>query len=121
MGVALVAGTFGILGINNVLCDKGVQTDKGVLEELNIKENSDPSFLDYIPVISSFITHPQNSRIILTDIDNKVIHVVTKNGVSLSMFLGMPVTISGNYDSCTQTLNISDASGVQLARPQSTQ
>ena len=31
MGVALVAGTFGVLGVNNVLCDKGVQTRRGVL------------------------------------------------------------------------------------------
>ncbi len=115
MGVVLVAGTFGVLGVNNVLCDKGMQTDKGTLEVLNIKENSDPSFLDYIPVLSSFITHPQSSRIILTDIDNKVIHVVTRNGVNLSMFLGVPVTISGNYDSCSQKMTVPDASGVQLS------
>lgn len=64
MGVAIVAGTFGILGVNNVLCDKGIQTDKGVLEVLNIKENSDTSIIDYVPILSSFLTHPQNSRII---------------------------------------------------------
>lgn len=114
MGVVLVASTFGILGVNNVLCDKGVQTDKGVLEALVYKENTSTSILDFVPILSSFIQHPKQPRIILSDIDNKIIHVVAKNEVNLSMFINQSVTLSGNYDSCSQKMTVSDANGVQL-------
>lgn len=119
MGVVLVAGTFGVLGVGNVLCDKGVQTRRGVLEALVYKENTSTSIFDFVPILNSFISHPQQPRKILNEANGDILHVVTKNGVNLSMFLNQTVTLSGNYDSCSETITVNDASGVQFSPPQS--
>lgn len=115
MGVVLVAGTFGILGIGNVLCDKGVQTRRGVLEALAYKENTSTSILDFVPILSNFTSHPQQPRKVLNEANGDILHVITKNGVSLTMFLNQTVTLSGSYDACSQKMTISDANGVQLS------
>lgn len=37
-GVALALGVFGILGAGNLLCEKGIQTQIGVIKVLNVQE-----------------------------------------------------------------------------------
>lgn len=79
------------------------------------KENTGTSILDFVPILSSFISHPQQPRKVLNESKGNILHVVTGNGVSLTMFLNQTVTLSGNYDSCSETMTVSDAGGVQTS------
>ena len=114
MGVVIVASTFGVFGAGNLLCDKGVQTRKGVVEVLNYKENTSTSILNYIPFVSNFLPQSQENRKILNEANGNILHVVTKNRVNLTMFLNRRVTLSGKYDSCSQTLTVSTPDSIQL-------
>jgi len=113
MGVALVAGTFSILGGSKVLCDKGTQTKIGEVRELVYKENSERSFLSYVPFLESFFPDRKIPRKILLDSSGKVIHLIGRNDVDFMTTNPQQKTLTGNYDSCSETLTVDDQTGVQ--------
>lgn len=113
MGVALVAGTFSILGGSKALCDKGTQTKIGEVRELVYKENSERSFLSYVPFLESFFPDRKIPRKILIDSSGKVIHIIGKNDVDFMTTNPQQKTLTGNYDSCSETLRVDDQTGVQ--------
>lgn len=116
MGVVLVAGTFGILGGSKALCDKGTQTKIGQIRELTYKENSEKTFIDYIPFLESYFPERKIPRKILIDNTGKVTHLVLKNNISLPNSQ-LPSSDSyfatGSYDTCSETLTVTDQTGVQ--------
>ncbi len=113
MGVALVAGTFSILGGSKILCDKGVQTKIGEVRELTYKENSDLTLLHYIPFIESFLPDRRIPRKILVDNSGKVIHLVAKNDVDFLIAHSSNKILTGNFDSCADTLTVDQQTAVE--------
>lgn len=56
MGVALVIGSFGIFGGTRAFCEKGVQTKQGVIKSLNYQDAQKNTWIDYIPIVSTFFS-----------------------------------------------------------------
>lgn len=112
MGVVLVAGIFGLLGGSRVLCDKGVQTKSGTLKTLSFMETVSPSLLDYIPILSEFQTKPLTPRTVLMS-SGQIYHVMTHSQIDITGFIGQNVLVSGGFDSCTNTLTVTDTTAVE--------
>lgn len=114
MGVALALSVFGIFGGGKILCDKGVQSEIGVIKTLNILD-SDPST---IPVLSLFLNYfnPKtiHNRIVLVKNDETVIRLPFSKEVNFTQYQNFPVIITGNYDSCSQTLTVTDPNAIEI-------
>lgn len=115
-GIAVVIGTFGIFGGTKAFCSKGTQTKIGEIKELRYKENSHMSLLDYIPFVASFIPERRISRTILVDSSGTIIHLVRKNNVDFQLEQSKNKIITGNYDSCSETLTVDQQVGIEVYR-----
>ena len=116
VGVVLVLGVFGIFGGGEILCDRGVKSEIGVIKTLNVLENDSPA----IPVLCQFLDYfsPQESdnRVVLIKNDQTVISLLGKSLISNHQSLiteGYPVIVTGNYDSCSQTLTVNNQSAIE--------
>lgn len=115
MGVVLLFGTFGLLGGNKIICDKGIQTKSGTLSALAYKENQNPTILDLIPFLSDYLYKPLVPRKILTLKNGSIIHVVSSDRFDLTPYFSQQVLITGNFDSCSETITLTDTTGIQSA------
>lgn len=117
-GVALALGVFGVFGGGKILCDRGTQSYIGTIKTLNIMETQSSK----IPVLSQFLDYfnpkQSHSRVVLIKNDETVISLTGKalinNPSSLITTGSYPVIATGNYNSCSQTLTITDANGLQI-------
>ena len=127
-GVALVLGVFGIFGGGQILCDRGVQSEIGTIKVLNIKEEKAPAvpvFENLISFLSPFSNSSDTSnlpnRTVLIKNDQTVISLSGKslisNHSSSIINNGYPVIATGNYNSCSQTLTLTDPNGLQPLSP----
>ena len=119
MGVVLVAGTFGILGGSKALCDKGTQTKIGTIKTLSFQEEEAVSILNDIPVLNMLFKKPTVNRTILISPTNETIHLVLKNKTSPPSSYQLSTLsyyTTGNFDSCSQTLTVSDQTALQPAQ-----
>jgi len=120
MGVALALSVFGIFGGSKMLCDKGVQTQVGMIKELDsvtIERSTVPllgAVFDYYSnlfTVQSAVS--QKKRIILLKDDRTTIFLPNTRGVSYYNYLNAQVYATGQYDSCSQVLKPSDQSDIQ--------
>jgi hypothetical protein len=113
MGIALVLGTFGFFGGTKALCDKGTMTKLGTMRELSFKENSERTFLYYIPFLDKLFPDRRVPRKILVQEDGKLIHIIGKNDVDFMVSTPGEKTLTGAYDACSETLTVDDQLGIQ--------
>jgi len=112
-GVALALGVFGVFGGGKMLCDKGVQSEIGVVKTLNI--------IDYerstIPVISIFLNYfnqpTEHQRLVLIKPDETVVRLAYSKGIDFKQYENFNVIATGGYDSCSKTLTITDPAGIE--------
>lgn len=106
-GVALALSFFGIFGSAKMLCDKGIQTQVGMVKQLTTKNIEQPNvnFIDnIINLLSNQNMQTSKKRIILLKDDHSTIYLPYLKEVSYSNFLGRQIYITGQFNSCSQTL-----------------
>ncbi len=115
MGVALALSVFGIFGGGKILCDKGVQTQIGVIKTLNIYDTEQSRST---PVLSLFLNYfnPKTAhyKTILVKTDETVISVLGINNQTIQQWNNNYVIATGNYDACSQTLTVSNPGGIEI-------
>lgn len=121
MGVALALSLFGIFGSSKMLCDKGTQTQIGILKELTsiTQEESIPILKGIANYYNSLLfftsnTKIQNKRVILLKGDNSTIYLPYLNSITYIPYLNRQIFATGQYDSCSQTLTPSSQLDLQL-------
>ncbi|RJQ38041.1 hypothetical protein C4559_02350 [Candidatus Microgenomates bacterium] len=121
MGVALALSLFGIFGSSKMLCDKGIQTQVGIVKELYsiTQEESIPIFDGIANYYNSLLlftsnTKTQNKRVILLKADNSTIFLPYLNNITYIPYLNRQIFATGQYDSCSQTLTPSSPLDLQL-------
>lgn len=123
MGVVLALSAFGIFGGSKMLCDKGIQTQVGMLKELNsttLEKSTIPllgTILDYYQ--NPTISNPQTlkKRMVLLKDDHSTIYLPYVKEVSYDNYfnyLNQQIYITGQYDICSQTLKPQSPSDIQL-------
>lgn len=114
-GVFLALSIFGVLGGGRMLCDKGPQSKIGTIKILNITER-EPS--TEIPVLSQiidfFAPKPLHPRTILVDQGNTNVNIPFSSNVNFKQYENLQVAATGNYNACSQTLKVSDPSGIEI-------
>ncbi|MEK9176553.1 MAG: hypothetical protein AAB520_03865 [Patescibacteria group bacterium] len=112
-GVALALGVFGVFGGNQLLCSHGTQTQIGIVKTLQFGEAEKST----VPFIGNLIdrVYPGQTRrrIVLVKSGDNIIGLPYSKFVSLSNYEGEKITATGDYNSCSQTLTITDPSGVE--------
>jgi len=115
LGVIVIAASAGIFGSNKILCDKGIQSLTGTIKILQVSDESS--------------THPLRNEITsllglgkpkaVTTLSKRTLLITSSGTVHLtsgaqisSDLLGVPVVITGKYNSCNQELIISP-SGIE--------
>lgn len=113
-GVALALGVFGIMGAGNLLCEKGVQKEIGVMKVLNVQEE-DPASVPFLSgFIDFFAPRQKHNSVVLVKNDESVISIPYSKNVNFAQYANYPVIATGNYDSCGQSLKVNEASAVEI-------
>lgn len=114
MGVALVLSVFGIFGGGQVLCNRGVQSQIGVIKVLQVKE--EPISVPVIgPLLSVIVPSRVENRIILVKPDLSTISLIG-NAASIpntKYQLHDTYVVTGQYDSCAQSLTVDNPASLQ--------
>lgn len=121
MGVFLTLSIFGIFGGGQILCEKGTQVEIGTIRQLQVTLE-DPS--TGIPVLAQILDYfrpvQKRPKFVLIKSDKTVIQLPYSRNVDLTKFtnpvfpqLGQEVIITGNYNSCSQTLTVKDPSAIE--------
>lgn len=113
-GVALALGVFGVFGGGQIICDKGIQTHIGTIKVLQIQDQDSAT----IPALSLFLDYfapkVMHQRTVLIKADQTVIRIPFSRTVDLGKYSNFPVIVTGKYDSCSQTLVVTDATGIEI-------
>lgn len=113
-GVALALGVFGILGAGNLLCEKGIQTQIGVVKILNVQEK-DP---DVFPIVSNILDwfNPKqiHNRTVLVKDTGDVIKLLFSKEINFSQYNSYPVIVTGNYDGCGHSLTLHNQRDLEI-------
>nr|MBI5456004.1 hypothetical protein [Candidatus Levybacteria bacterium] len=117
-GVALALGVFGVFGGGQILCERGVQSQIGTIKTLNVLETDSSGILILSQFLDYFAPKQTHNKVVLVKNDNLVISLSGKalinNPSSLITTGGYPVIATGNYNSCSQTLTVNDAKGIEI-------
>ncbi len=117
-GVALTLGILGVFGGNQLLCSHGIQSQIGTVRILQYGESPKST----VPFIGSFIDkispQPARKRVVLIRDDGTVLDLTGNaivNGKSsiVNADNGASVVVTGDYNSCSQTLTVTDPSGIE--------
>ncbi|OGH10861.1 MAG: hypothetical protein A2857_06380 [Candidatus Levybacteria bacterium RIFCSPHIGHO2_01_FULL_36_15] len=119
-GIAVVIAGLGIFGGVKSLCNKGVQSEIGSVRVLSVTSDVPPD-KPLANKIREIFNRPQLTtnlakRTILIKSDYSTISLAVPGSISLMEFTNIPVIVTGNYDSCSQTLTIKDKSSIEALR-----
>ncbi len=114
-GVVLVISVFGIFGGSQIICDKGSQSLVGVVKVLNAREiYSRPiPFFSYIFELVAPSQKYIKNRMVLVKNDSTTVYLPHSEEDDVVKFANSTVIITGNYNSCSQTLKINDSSSIE--------
>ncbi len=113
-GVFLALSLFGIFGGQKILCDKGTQSQIGIIKILNIKETEPVSSIPVLSNIINFLSpKPTHPRTVLVKKDNSTLSLPYSRNINLVDYKDINIIATGHYDSCSQTLLINDPNGVE--------
>lgn len=118
MGVFLALSVFGVFGGGHLLCDKGEQSQIGVIKVLTVRE-AEKSSLPFIGTILDYVTSFSTTQIlhpktVLIKDDRTVIHLPYYKQIDLAKYTNYPVIVTGSYDSCSQTLRVVGKDGIEI-------
>lgn len=114
-GVILVLSVVGIFGGGKIICDKGTQTYIGTIKVLKAKE----IYQKKVPVLSYFldIVAPPvkeiKNRTVLIKSNEEVISLPYNDAVDLTIYNNQRVAVTGGYDVCSETLNVTDPNAIE--------
>lgn len=118
-GIAMVITTFGIFGGTKAFCSKGTQTHTGTLRQLEVKESPERSvvveraLIVWDALTGNDFQRRNRKRVILMKDDGSIIAVSERIAdLSLPGFK-FPVIVTGDFDSCSQTLTLKNSNGVE--------
>lgn len=114
-GVVLTLSIFGFFGGNQLLCDKGMQSQIGTIKVLNMKEiySRPVPVIAYLMELVSPPIKQIKSRTILVKNDGATLYLPFSEKIDFSQYSSNHVIATGNYNSCSQTLVIDEPSGVE--------
>ena len=126
MGVVLSLSLLGIFGTTHMLCDKGTQTQLGIIKVLQATEEEEPLALwgkfkktvAYFQNLYSDSPMPDDKpqpRIILFTANKTAIQILGIKETHLADFINKPVFATGKYDSCTQKLQVTKPQNIELS------
>lgn len=121
MGVALTLSLLGFFGTTHVLCEKGIQTHKGIVKVLKVTDTEPDHVVAKIQRIikyfSAFFSSDDNTspryRYVLELSDNTTIHLNRGRDASFTPFKDKSVYATGNYDSCSRELTIQTSEAIE--------
>lgn len=115
-GVVLVISLFGLFGGGKIICDKGVQSYIGIVKVLEAREiySKPVPFFSYILELTSPSQKQIKKRIILIKSDNNTIYLPYSENIDITRFAEYSVIATGDYNSCSQTLLVDDASSIEV-------
>lgn len=119
MGVALALSIFGIFGGQKMFCEKGIQSQIGVVRIMGIPEAEHSDIPLIGPVIDFYKNwfaprnQPVRYRTILISEGNDTIHLPYSRFVNYYSYNGSQVIATGNYDSCSKTLKVKDENYIE--------
>ena len=110
MGVTLTLATFGIFGGNKILCDKGTQSQIGILRELTVTETITPDkpLLDKIKAFLNKTPSPTitpTKRVVLV-IGSEATHLILDGRKNYGEFFNQMVIATGTYNSCNMEMKV---------------
>ncbi|HMS22992.1 MAG TPA: hypothetical protein PKA38_04505 [Candidatus Levybacteria bacterium] len=114
MGIAVVLGTFGILGGTRAFCEKGVQTRIGKITTLTYEDSLKPNLFSYLPFLEDFVGGKTEKRTILIETDKSALRMIFKNHLSATaLTLNTDYFVTGSFDSCTQSITVENPQSIQ--------
>jgi hypothetical protein len=114
-GVVLFISMFGLFGGSKVICDKGLQTEVGMIKVLKARE----IYSRKVPVISYLINYLSPSKKLIKNrsvlvSNNNTIYIPFSENIDISPYVNRIVYATGEYNSCTNTLEIDDPSYLEI-------
>ncbi len=114
MGIAVVLGTFGILGGTRAFCEKGVQTRIGKITTLTYEDSLKPNLFSYLPFLEDFVGGKTEKRTILIETDRSALRMIFKNHLSATaLTFNTDYFVTGSFDSCTQSITVENPQSIQ--------
>jgi hypothetical protein len=120
-GILVILTTFGIFGGTRALCSKGEQSRIGRVIQLNLPQQpSSPSLIQRAQNIweALFSKTAQKqptaqNRLVLVENDKTVFHILGSISANIIEISGPPVILTGDIDSCAQTITVKDPKAIQ--------
>lgn len=118
-GVVLVLSVFGLFGGGKIICDKGVQSQIGTIKVLEARE----IYSRQIPVLSyllELVAPPQKQikrRTVIVKNDQSTIYLPFSEIIDFSKYDEQGVIATGTFNSCSQTLTITEQDDLQAYSP----
>lgn len=114
-GAFLAISVFGIFGGGKLLCEKGVQTHVGTVRILNILETESKSDIPILSMLTNYFgpRHTYNRMVLVEENGDDVVNLPYSRYIDITPYKNMKVAATGNFDSCSQTLTITNASGIE--------
>lgn len=116
-GILLVVSTFGLFGGDKLLCDRGTATQVGLVRILQITEDTDSLNLSwYDNMLVQYFGYKPNvtkNRVVLLLSNGSPLHIVTDFTDKLAGLNGRSAFITGSYNSCSQTMTVTDEKGLE--------
>lgn len=115
-GVVAVLGTAGFFGGFNALCNKGIQSEIGLVRTLNFEEKTEES-LFIISQVKDFLGFPDNQkmrkRILLIKPGMSTVNLLTDSENQLEPYNNKQIIATGNYNSCQNTLKLTNKNSIE--------
>lgn len=115
-GVAAVLGTAGFFGGFNALCNKGVQSEIGLVRTLNFEQNSKEDVF-IVSQVKDFLgmntSKPLRKRTLLIKSGTSAINLLTAFETQLDFYNNKQVIATGNYNSCQNTLKLTSKNSIE--------
>jgi hypothetical protein len=109
-GVAVALTVFGLFGGSKILCDKGNQTEIGIIKVLKTQEpdGSEVPFMGFIidNLKEALGTQTTHNRTILQTGASSAIHLPYNTRVDFLGFNDREVYATGNFDNCSRVLKV---------------
>lgn len=119
-GVVLALSAFGFFSGSKMLCEKGTQSLIGTVRilQLHEEEKSDIPLLGPVIDFYSIWFTPYKPlpkfRTLLVTAENETIHLPYSRFVNYTPYTGQSVVATGEYDSCSKTLKVTDANSIEV-------
>lgn len=113
-GVALALGVFGVFGGGQILCERGVQSQIGTVKVLNATEEISSGVPVLSQILDYFAPKQTHNKTVLIKPDYTVVSLPFTSKVDYAKYIEMPVIATGAYNSCSQTLTITDNKDIQI-------